>query len=362
MTTYSEKSYREKIKTDVEFAFSNKKNFTPHAYIDIAGDLVSGTLLAQILYWCGENEENGKLRVFKDGHYWLAKGRNDWYDEVRITARQFDTAIAKLEARVKGADKKVTIDETKRLVEVRVFKFNGVPTTHIRPVYENINAAVEEWKNNLAKEMQEAEDKADNGCVSSISQNCDIEVTDLEVPYTENTNRDYSTETTDKDLRSVNDLSLQENTGNIYTPDSANPGEPSTDPIAPKDFSDEKELQAQVDYAVNLATDCVGYTKTMVSNDIQLLITEYNKLSVLNKIPVCKITPKSMIGIVYGYTNPPENMDDAGIDDYVAMLKEYFKTDFGAHGRYKGKITRSLEHFMSDGIRSRLYERCRQNE
>lgn len=352
MTTYSEKSYREKIKTDVEFAFSNKKNFTPHAYIDIAGDLVSGTLLAQILYWCGENEENGKLRVFKDGHYWLAKGRNDWYDEVRITARQFDTAIAKLEARVKGADKKVTIDETKRLVEVRVFKFNGVPTTHIRPVYENINAAVEEWKNNLAKEMQGVEDNADNGCVSSISQNCDIEVTDLEVPYTENTNRDYSTETTDKDLRSVNDLSLQKNTGNIYTPDSANPGEPSADP----------ENETGIEKVVSEVVDDLGIEQSEtkdIAEDINTLITTFNTLSTdkprnLTKTGLSKIT--------YGYLMPPENMDDAGIDDYVAMLKEYFKTDFGARGRYKGKITRSLEYFMSDGIRSRLYERCRQNE
>ena len=59
-----EKAWKEKLKTDSDFAFANKKNHTPHAYIDIAGGLVEGTLLTQILYWCGNDEsEHGKLTI-----------------------------------------------------------------------------------------------------------------------------------------------------------------------------------------------------------------------------------------------------------------------------------------------------------
>ena len=35
-----EKAWKEKLKTDSDFAFANKKNHTPHAYIDIAGGLI----------------------------------------------------------------------------------------------------------------------------------------------------------------------------------------------------------------------------------------------------------------------------------------------------------------------------------
>ena len=87
-------------------------------YLDIAGDLVAGVLLSQIIYWyLPDKEGRTKLRVRKDGRLWLAKGRNDWWDECRITAKQYDRAIGLL--------------EEKGLVEKRLYKFNGAPTTHI---------------------------------------------------------------------------------------------------------------------------------------------------------------------------------------------------------------------------------------
>jgi len=58
------------------------------------------------------------LRVKKEGHLWLAKGRNDWYPELRIGPRQFDKAIKVL----------VSVG----VVEKKVFKFAGNPTIHIR--------------------------------------------------------------------------------------------------------------------------------------------------------------------------------------------------------------------------------------
>lgn len=94
-------------------------------YVDLAEDLIAGLLLSQIVYWYLPSKETGKtkLRVKKEGHYWIAKGRNDWWDEIRITGKQFDRAS--------------NILVKKELIEKKTFKFNGSPTVHIRLLWEN---------------------------------------------------------------------------------------------------------------------------------------------------------------------------------------------------------------------------------
>jgi len=63
-------------------------------YVDMAGDLISGLLLSQIVYWHLPGPDGKtRLRVEKDGHLWLAKNRGDWWDEIRITPKQVDRAI-----------------------------------------------------------------------------------------------------------------------------------------------------------------------------------------------------------------------------------------------------------------------------
>ena len=95
------------------------------AYVDIAEDLIAGLLLSQIVYWHLPNSETGKakLRVKKEGHLWIAKSRTDWWDEIRITGKQFDRAS--------------NILVKKGLIEKKTFKFNGSPTVHIRLLWEN---------------------------------------------------------------------------------------------------------------------------------------------------------------------------------------------------------------------------------
>lgn len=93
-------------------------------YVDMADDLVAGILLSQIVYWNLPNKEGKtKLRVQKDGVLWLAKSREDWWNECRIKPRQFDTAFKKL--------------EDQNLVEKKIFRFDGNPTLHIRILWEN---------------------------------------------------------------------------------------------------------------------------------------------------------------------------------------------------------------------------------
>lgn len=88
-------------------------------YVDMCGDLIAGIILGQIAYWYSSNTPTTtKLRVLKEGKLWLVKRREDWWRECRITPKQVDRALKIL--------------KTKGLVEIKRFKFKGVPTQHIR--------------------------------------------------------------------------------------------------------------------------------------------------------------------------------------------------------------------------------------
>jgi len=93
-------------------------------YIDLAGDLIAGVLLSQLIYWFLLSDGKSKLRIAKEGREWVAKKREDWWEECRITPRQYDRAIEVL--------------KKKRLVVVKIFKFNGSPTIHISLEKDNI--------------------------------------------------------------------------------------------------------------------------------------------------------------------------------------------------------------------------------
>lgn len=114
-------------------AFANKLNVIHHAYVDITGDLVAGALLGQILYWFSP-DKNGKprARIQKHGHLWIAKGRGDWWEEIRISAKQYDRAAKIL--------------KDLGFIEVRTMKFYGNPTTHIRIKPAQLNQAIDNWK------------------------------------------------------------------------------------------------------------------------------------------------------------------------------------------------------------------------
>lgn len=116
--------------------FASNFNHTLHAYIDIAGGLVEGTLLGQIMYWFSP-DKNGTIRaqIKKDGEYWIAKKRFDWWDEIRITDRQYDRAIKSL------------LD--KNIIVIAKYKFCGLPTPHIRPNYEKIGELLDEYLCNI---------------------------------------------------------------------------------------------------------------------------------------------------------------------------------------------------------------------
>jgi hypothetical protein len=77
----------------IKKASSHRINFEV-AYIDMVGDFVAGALLSQILYWFEPDKEGRhKTRVTYKGRRAIAKSRNDWFDEIRISPKQYDKAV-----------------------------------------------------------------------------------------------------------------------------------------------------------------------------------------------------------------------------------------------------------------------------
>lgn len=88
----------------------------------VNGDLIVAMLLSQIVYWSlpGKNGHT-KLRIVRDGVYWIAKTRAEWMAETGLTLDRYKRAITVLQAR--------------SLVEVRVMRFQGIAQTHVRLVH-----------------------------------------------------------------------------------------------------------------------------------------------------------------------------------------------------------------------------------
>jgi hypothetical protein len=102
-------------------------------YVDMANeDIEAGLLLSQIVYWHLPSQDTGKtkLRVQKEGQLWLAKGREDWFEEIRLKPKRVDKAL------------KILVDCG--LVEKKTFKFNANPTTHVRILWDNFLAQYEQ--------------------------------------------------------------------------------------------------------------------------------------------------------------------------------------------------------------------------
>lgn len=90
-------------------------------YIDVAGDVLAGIVLSEIVYWhLPDRKGETRLRVEKNGKMWIAVRRYEWWDRVRVHPR--------------GADRALAILSKLGLIEKDVFKFYGEPTVHVRIV------------------------------------------------------------------------------------------------------------------------------------------------------------------------------------------------------------------------------------
>lgn len=329
-------NFDEELNAKVEYEFSHKYNHTLHAYIDIAGDLVSGTLLSQIMYWFSESKTTNKLRVkvFKDGKYWLAKQRSDWYEEIRITERQYDTAIKKL--------------ENKGFVELKKYKFNSLPTIHIRPIFKNINDAVNTWKKTIKQNLISGSVKpiteALNGNHQNVNslgnyENSKTGITNSVSPLTGNTNidfnnRDYHTEITD-----INASAPDRTEGTPYL----NMNNCTSDEIK----SHYAIRCRRIAKKHNIA-DCQKIDG--IVNTIEYFCRKYYETLGENH-PV--LSDRALERVFINFCFPPELLYEFGCEDFDAykeMIDRYFMTEYGKYQMSGGTSDYSISHFMSEQI------------
>jgi hypothetical protein len=171
-------------------AFEKSFNHTLHVYVDITGDLIAGTLLSQILYWFSPTSDGKeKVRVMKENCMWIAKRREDWWNEIRITPKQYDRAIKIL--------------QDKGFVESKLFRFKGHATTHIRPIPKKINQTINLWIYDKALFYEKQSESTENTQISPKGESIDFpEGKNYSFPQrvnllTENT----ITENTNKDIK-----------------------------------------------------------------------------------------------------------------------------------------------------------------
>ena len=116
---------------------------TPLVYIDMACDHNAGVILSQLMYWYGKDRK-GRQRIANPSKG-LAKAREEWWDECRLTLREVDAAITILKTRQRlyclSHDNKLVWREP--LIRVSYHRFNGERVTHIKPIVDNILATWE---------------------------------------------------------------------------------------------------------------------------------------------------------------------------------------------------------------------------
>ena len=318
---FKNKLSEEEVNAQVDYLSGAKCNHTFHKYIDITGDLIEGTLLSRIIYWFTP-DKNGrsKIRVVKDGKLWIAKQRKDWWEEIRITERQYDKAIKGL--------------EQKGFVVLAKYKFNSMPTVHIRPNYENINKAVATWEDKLREELFKENDLelhktqfGNNTKCNSLGNytKCNSGVTQSGNPLTcitnnDYINKDYSMDTCSCERKSAPPSPLDVMLDNVFTEENL---------VLPNDVEGRKsELKEIIEYFLRIYMET--YRKTH-----------------------WKLTEESLRTIADEYLYPDDDeyniMEDVyTFEDYKPMIDLYFMT------QYRVGIEKSLFHFMSGLIRRNL--------
>ena len=85
---------------------------------EVTGDLASTAVLSRLRYWFSPSKKNGqqRTRIYKDGMNWMARTDEEWFDEACVTVKE-----------MKRIKKHLT---ELKLVDIRIFKFDGNPTTH----------------------------------------------------------------------------------------------------------------------------------------------------------------------------------------------------------------------------------------
>lgn len=200
--------YSKKMKQEAEIA-ANRKLYASRIWLDICADVHTSMLLERILYWFMPAKDGTmKVKVVRDGKYWIAKTRKMWADELRIKVRQYDKALKNL--------------KEMGLVETIYSEYGPLKrVTHIRVNYETLEQLKEEWTQSYIEQntindegVSEAEMKAameyerKNSIFFSESENYCEEITEMmketsEMIETPEKESEISNQETDESTKTV---------------------------------------------------------------------------------------------------------------------------------------------------------------
>jgi hypothetical protein len=92
-------------------------------------DVKVAILLSLIVYWYQQITTRGSQGgIFRNGFMWIAKNREQWAAATGLTRSQCRRATAIL--------------NDKHLIDIKIMKLDGTPTTHLRLLTENLEKAV----------------------------------------------------------------------------------------------------------------------------------------------------------------------------------------------------------------------------
>ena len=145
-------------------------------YIKMAGDVASGVMLSQIVYWFLLSKKGEKKTTVEfKGEDWIAKKLTDWDEECCLTPDQARRCLKVL--------------EDKGLIVCSIKKFQGTPMTHVRLVK---SAVLEAYKG--------------GGTPSPLGENPKSEVVETPSPDGENPKSYIKEETTPETTTDIKTL------------------------------------------------------------------------------------------------------------------------------------------------------------
>lgn len=326
------------IANKVDYKFSHKFNHTLHAYIDITGNLVEGTLLSQILYWFS-NDKNDRIRarIKRNGEYWIAKRRDEWWDEIRITDRQFDCAIKKL--------------KEKGFVILEKHKFDSMPTIYIRPDYDVINPALEKWKENLAKEIlskQIEEASKENGNYTLCNSHgnntmCNTGNTQDVTLLTMNTYNDSILENTISPTE-LNSFSKEK--GKNTSPMGLNSSISKRNKKGGENNPD-KWIATKTHIEICMERNEYSKESFETAEVVEIVRTYYEKYREVIGQPHPRLNDKTMMFVINQYLKG-FGEGNTSVQTYRDLIDFHFSTE------YRENIDWTIQHFMSGEIREKL--------
>lgn len=295
-------------------------------YVDMAdGDLIAGLLLSQIIYWFLPSKEGkNKTKATYKGKRAIAKNRDDWHEEVRITARQYDRAIKIL--------------QDLQIVEVKNSMFDGKRTPFIilnEDVFLKLYAeqlskynSVGVDKSVIPKPTPTLNSAGINKSVTPVSLPSNTDIDKIVQPLTESTSE------------STSEIVFEGFNGSTSE---KMPRDTSTDEF---DFN---IFNKQIETVMDGISDR-GSIGNFAAQDVKEFFEMYYRIgSAIRSIKPIKLKNEQIANVVraIAYIDKVEYNPD--LDDYQMMIRDYFKQKFE-------DCDYSINHFISgDVILMRYY-------